>query len=205
MALSTYAELLTAVDTFAVRGDQASVAADYVTLGEARINRLLRCRRMVTRATATLDEEYEGLPSDFLGMVGVKLTDVTPKAKLEYLPPDGMDDLDASGPTSGQPAYYSIVGSELRVLPAPADSYTAELAYFAQIPALSDANPTNWLLTAAPDIYLYAALYAFGLRTEDERAPAWLQMFQQAVAELQQSELNDAQGETLAPRVAYAP
>ncbi len=42
------------------------------------------------------------------------------------------------------------------------------------MPALSDSTPTNWLLTAHPDLYLFGSMIEaemFGVN--DERAPPW--------------------------------
>ena len=66
--------------------------------------------------------------------------------------------------------------------PIPDDTYSIELSYCQRIPALSDTNPTNWLLNLYPDAYLYAALceaqpYMIG----DARLPVFEQRYQVAV------------------------
>ncbi|HUU42163.1 MAG TPA: hypothetical protein VMX57_00200 [Planctomycetota bacterium] len=53
------------------------------------------------------------------------------------------------------------------------------------VTALSDANTTNWLLTLAPDIYLYATLVEAGpYLVEDTRVPAWEAALQQRLEQL---------------------
>lgn len=67
----------------------------------------------------------------------------------------------------------------------------AELRFTRQITLsefvpLSDANPTNWMLTNAPSVYLYGALLeASAYLLDDERIPLWKQAFDNAVFELQ--------------------
>jgi len=87
--------------------------------------------------------------------------------------------------TSGQPMFYTMVGQQFQVLPSPDGSYTGELLYYAKIPALSDAAPTNWLLTEAPDVYLYATLVQSApYLKEDERTGVWAGLYQTLVNDM---------------------
>jgi hypothetical protein len=61
------------------------------------------------------------------------------------------------------------------------------MVYRRRLPALGTANQTNWLLTLAPDAYLYGALVqAEGFLAEDDRVAGWKAMFDEAIAELRQ-------------------
>jgi hypothetical protein len=71
-------------------------------------------------------------------------------------------------------------------VPIADSSYTAELVYYAKLSKLSDSNTTNWLLTAAPDIYLYGALMqAAPYLKDDARIGTWSQMYLTALQDLQ--------------------
>jgi hypothetical protein len=60
-----------------------------------------------------------------------------------------------------------------------------EMIYYAQIPALSDSNTTNWMLTKNPDIYLYGALLeASPYIMNDTRIPIWEDKYTKAMASL---------------------
>ena len=72
--------------------------------------------------------------------------------------PAPLELLDAAGVAVGRPRFWSLVGAELRYHPAPDREYTATLTYYVRIPALGDARPTNWLLVAHPDLYLFGSL-----------------------------------------------
>ena len=50
MAISTYAELQTAVTDWMARSDLSGNAADFITLGEARLNRKLPLRELTDQA-----------------------------------------------------------------------------------------------------------------------------------------------------------
>ena len=73
-----------------------------------------------------------------------------------------INDKRAASSAGGRPTCFTHVGEEIEVYPAPDSSYTAELLYYATIPALSDSNTSNWLLSLSPDIYLYGSLLQAG-------------------------------------------
>ena len=51
------------------------------------------------------------------------------------------------------------MGSTWQVFPTPdSNTYTAELAYYQKITAMTADADTNWLLTKCPEIYLYGSL-----------------------------------------------
>ena len=67
MAISTYAELQSAVGDFLNRQDLTTVIPTFIALAEADLNRSIRHRSMLTRSTATIDSQFTALPTDFLG------------------------------------------------------------------------------------------------------------------------------------------
>jgi len=61
-----------------------------------------------------------------------------------------------------------------------------EIDYYAKVVALSDAAPTNTMLTNNPDIYLYGALLeAEPFLMNDARAQLWSQAFFKAIQDIQ--------------------
>jgi len=84
--------------------------------------------------------------------------------------------------TSGQPAYYAITAGEIEVYPVPDGTYTAELYYMANLPALSDSNTSNWLLQYYPDAYLYGSLiHSAPYLKDDSRLQIWAALYQSAI------------------------
>ena len=55
MALSTYSELKTSVADWLNRSDLTSAVPDFISLAEAQVERRLRTRQMIVRATATIE------------------------------------------------------------------------------------------------------------------------------------------------------
>lgn len=166
MALSTYANLKSAIASWAHRSDITdSVAADFVTLAEAEFNRVLRCVQQETRDTLSVTSRYTALPTDFLELRRIEY-DGSPVYPLNSLSPFQQTSYRQNQPT-GDPVYYSIVGTDIEVVPTQT-SATLDILYYAKIPALSDSNTTNWLLTAWPDLYLSECLRQCAIWTKDD-------------------------------------
>jgi hypothetical protein len=179
VSISNYVELQAAVANWLARDDLSGRIPEFITLCEAKLNRVLFVPQMETRSTALIDlnsaePEFITLPDDFQTMRRIRLSSVTGKPPLEFLSGTQMDEVRYSRDNvTGQPAYFSIVGTEIELLPTPKEAYTLEMTYRALIPPLA-SNTTNWLLTLAPDIYLYGALLEAAPYTkEDERIAVW--------------------------------
>jgi len=99
---------------------------------------------------------------------------------------------------SGEPKFYSLTDESIELYPTPGDSYTLEMSYVRTIPALSDSNTSNWLLSEAPDVYLYGALVQSpGYLVEDQRLKTWAALYDQAVRQLNTSSVNAKFGSNL--------
>ena len=177
----TYTTLQAAVASWLARSDLTSQIPDFIMLAEAKLNRSLRTRQMEQRSTATATE-YMALPTLFLEMRNIKTTG-TPVYTLEQRAPFEMDALDDG--SSGRPSRYAIIANQIRLAPAPDTTYTLEIDYWESIPPLA-SNSTNWLLDAAPDVYLYGALLeASAYILDDPRIPLWMQAYERTINQLQ--------------------
>lgn len=179
MAISNYTELQAAVASWLARDDLSSRIPDFITLAEAKFNRVLLHPRMEGRSTLTVNTlltspEYLDLPSTFQTMRYARLSGVVGKPRLQFVTQTQMEDYRYSRDNiAGQPIYFSIVGSQIELAPTPSQNYDVEIVYRSNIPPLA-SNATNWLLTLAPDLYLYGALLEAAPYTEqDERVAVW--------------------------------
>lgn len=185
MALSTYAELKASVADWLNRSDLTSAITDFVSLAEAQMERTLRTTQMITRATATINAEYNATPGDFLEARTFKL-DTNPVTPLQFETIDSLDSLLTQYTSSAKPLFFGVVGSQIRVVPVPDSSYTGELIYYSKLSKLSDTTTTNWLLTKAPDVYLYGSLLqAAPYLQDDARIQVWSSLYQAGIQELQ--------------------
>jgi hypothetical protein len=186
MALDTYSGLKTTIADYLNRDDLTSIIPSFITLAEAKFNRKLRVRQMVKRATATIDTQYFAFPSDFLQAKELQLN-TNPITYLQYVTQNqgdyGSQNVYLS---AGKPAYYTIIGSQIEVIPTPDTGYTGELTYYGKITALSDSNTSNWLLAYAPDLYLYGALLeATPYLKDDERLAVWSTLYTNSIGDIE--------------------
>jgi len=192
MAISTYAELQTAVANWLDRDDLTDRIPEFIVLAEARMNRVLRLRLMenkYTASTAAAQRNY-ALPTGYIQMRNFQVNS-SPITPLQYVTPEMYDRLYGST-GSGTPQFYTIIAGELQLGPIPGSVMTLEMLFYKKITALSVSNPTETMLTDNPDVYLYGALVeAEPFIMNDERVQLWHQGFQQAVSDLQEQDNKD--------------
>lgn len=182
MALTTYAELQTAIVSEVDRsGDAALVAAvpDLIKRAEAKLNRRLRLREMETQATATYAATNTtrriANPTGLLEMLSL------------WIKPASAADTQYRLLRQVTPAqfakYYSVQGdvthfvmrSDIELNAVVGADHTLQMHYFKRLDIATDS--TNWLLTNYPDAYLYGALVEYlsfdAGAAESPNAPLW--------------------------------
>ena len=199
MTIASYVELQAAVAGWTHRSDLAARTGEFIALGEARLNRRLRTRRMLRRAVAVIDGPVQAAPADFLAVETFRLN--AADRPLDARGPDAMSRWKAErGGAAGTPTSYAVVGEAFEFGPAPAGAHAATLTYYAALPALSEAEPSNWLLASAPDAYLWAALLGAADYLHDDAMTAkYGALFEAAVGELERADREDAAAGRLTP------
>ena len=191
----TYSELKTAIANYLNRSDLTSDIDTFIDNTEAELNRRLRTKDMIKRATATADSQYLTVPTDWLEAINVEIT----ANNFSPLFQQSIESLDvyrkANNNSSGQPIYYAMVDDSIELAPTPDSSYTLQLTYYAKISALSDSNTSNFVSASHPDVYLYGALkHASIYLMEDERIPMFTQQFEKALEEMRLAQEKSAFG-----------
>jgi hypothetical protein len=208
MAISTVAELKTAISNWMNRSDLTSRIPEFISLAEAGFNRNLRTREMLVRSTASTSGQYVSLPTDYLEMLNIELTSTSPPKRLVYITSDRSDDYrERQNNKTGIPDYYTIEGTSIQLLPTPSEAVTVQLNYYQDIPALSGLADSgdNWLLLAHPDVYLYGTLMQASPYVMDpQSAGQWGGLLDRSMQELQLSdEKSRYSGGTLNMRPKY--
>lgn len=180
MAITTYAELQTAIADWLNRADLVDKIPDFITLAEATLNNVLRSPWQVTSASVAISAATRSasVPSDMLEAIYLQSSDTNP---LEQVSPSQLISLRRQRlRTNGTPRFFAILGRTFELAPTPAGNSNLQLVYYQQIPALTTVNTTNWLLQRHPDIYLYTALmHAAPYLADDAR----LQVFNSLVTQ----------------------
>jgi len=163
MSIVDFASLSQAVTDNLARSDLAPFVPDFITMAENWLNfgadgiDPLRCREMETVVPLTPDPVtgISPLPADYLQYIRASVIN-TQRATLSYLTPDQAERWYPDG-TGGIAEFFSIIGTGLYTYPI-TTSQQLSLVYYAALPPLTAGNPTNWLLTKSPSLYLRAAL-----------------------------------------------
>lgn len=168
-----YSDLQTSVTNWAARSDSLTVAEvpNFIAFATDSFNHgipertvaPLRTREMLTTGDVTPVDGVATLPDDFLQISGV--TSLNSIRRPLSLVSSGYTDARYADRAGGLPNSFSIIGNSLSTYPV--SSTALELVYYQKIPALSNDNPSNWLLAKLPALYLHASLYQLGMFTKD--------------------------------------
>ena len=182
MAITTYAELKTAIADFLNRDDLTAVIPTFISLAEAQIARDVRHWKQEKRVTMSVDERYENLSNDWLE---IKMVALTTGKMLQTISASEMARRREGSNASAEPRYIRMTADQIEFYPTPDAATDISMLYYARIPALSDTDTTNWLLTDAPDVLLYGALlHSAPYLTDDARAAIWGALYQAGVEKL---------------------
>jgi len=87
---------------------------------------------------------------------------------------------------------YTIIADEIQLGPIPGSVQTIEMLFYKKFDALTSVAATNWMITNAPDIYLYGCLLeAEPFIMNDPRVQLWATAFKQAITDLQDQDNKD--------------
>lgn len=186
MAISTYSELQAAAANWLVRGDLTARVPEFITLAEARLNRIARARRAETEASLTLASAARtiALPAAFGEPLRCWIVVDSERDELPYMEPSLL----SASSLQARPAVWTIDAANLAFDRAADQAYGIVLRYLARF-TLSDAAPTNALLSDAPDLYLFGTLCeAAPFLRDADLASAYETKFSRAVREFNSKE-----------------
>lgn len=176
MAITNYTELQATISDWLNRTDLAPVVETFIANAEATLRRRPEVRNLVTTVllvpTGTEDVD---LPFDLKQLEALYYSGPTRFGSVDIVPQDALAMEKRAAGLSGPPRKAAFIQKRrLRFAPVPDEDQLLSLEYWQTVPTLTDAAPTNWLLTEQPDIYLYASLVESApyLR-EDPRLQVW--------------------------------
>ncbi|MFI4965816.1 MAG: hypothetical protein ACHP9T_10655 [Caulobacterales bacterium] len=182
MTITTYAELQAAAANWLVRADLTQRIPEFITLAEARLNRVLRARLAETEValTATTGARTIPLPAGFAEPLALWIVASGARQELRFVEASLLEA--STGP--GRPCNWSIDGANL-AFERPCDqAYGLVLRMLLKF-ALSDTAPANGLLSDHPDAYLFATLCEAGpFLRDDALAGAYEARLERAIGEI---------------------
>jgi len=173
--ITDYASLQSQIAAWLNREDLTAQIPVFIQFVEADINTRLRTREMIVRATATSSAEYVQLPADWLEAINLHIVDG--QQPLRFVTLDEADRINKLQNYTAS-SFYSLMNGAIELVPEPGDDLDIEMIYYGKVPELTTSETTNWLLTKAPDLYLYGSLvHASPFLMDDQRIPTFASMY----------------------------
>lgn len=161
MAISTYAELKTAVAAWANRSDLTSVIPDFIRYAHDTI-----AREIVIGEDITLDSATETLPTYAREVVAL----YAGSWATQPLELGAIDEVQNLG--TGKPYMYRVSSSTIYLAPTPDQAYAGKILYRLSRTFFASDSATNTVLTRYPHLYLHGALEEFARYDKDTDAEA---------------------------------
>ena len=161
----TYSTLKSAIQNYTDSTETTFVANldNFIETAEQRILNsidLQYFRKNVT-GTVTANDQYLGVPTDYLASFSLSVVSSSSKEFLLEKDVNYIQSVNPNSATTGVPKYYAYFDIDNFILaPTPSADAVAELHYFyrpASLTAAGDSG-TTWLSTNAPNAMLYGSL-----------------------------------------------
>lgn len=125
-----------------------------------------------TTLSTTASQRTVALPSDFLKIINLKVTENSYNYTMEQQPYVLVDDLDTQTSFTTRPRFYALLENELVVWPRPQMAFSLLLTYYRSLPELvQDSDSNAWTTTAQDAAIAQAMCDIFTLyKVDDKRA-----------------------------------
>jgi hypothetical protein len=202
MSISSYSDMKSLVARRMKRTDLTDYIPDYIALGEARIYRELRVRQMETTLSGTTASGVIALPSGYQELKFAYFSG-SPTTKLVRKDSEWIYHNFPTRSSDGTPTHIGRDGTNFIFGPYPTDGLTLAGTFYKRLDALSASNTSNWLITDAPDLLLYASLIEAQIDVlRDDRIPMWEAKYQETKRRVEHaSEQEEFSGSPLASTV----
>jgi hypothetical protein len=158
--ITDYASLKAEIVSESHRTDLTAKLPDFIQRTEREMARLLPLRAFETTVTGTSTGTIT-LPADFDQVELLVLNTNGREYPMDYTSPNGV-----SAYVSGNPNRYTLLNGVIRFIAPTGGEYT--LNYLRKLVPLSDAAPTNFIVTEHPDAYLYGAMVQVAMYEQDD-------------------------------------
>lgn len=177
MAISTNAELKTAVASWLHRSDLTTTIPDFIALCESDLRRDLRVREMEASTSVAITSTTLAIPTGFIEARKLTLNDI----ELDYVEPGYFTSI------SDDTTYnYTTQGANFLFQTS---AGTVKVYYYSAFAALSADADTNWLLTTHPDAYLFGSLSWAAVYTQQDPAQ-WRTLYRSAIDRIRTTQRN---------------
>lgn len=185
--ITNYTTLQSTIADYLNRADLTAQIPTFIQLAEADFNTRIRTREMIVRAEAQSSNEFVQLPADWLEAINLHIIDGA--QPLRFVTLDEADYINKQQIFTNV-AAYSLMNGAIELIPAPGADIDIEMIYYGKITPLSSEVATNWLLTKAPDVYLYGSLmHAQPFLMDDQRMPIFASLYNSRIEALNEESM----------------
>lgn len=199
MSITNYATLQTAIAGWLKRDDLTSNIPDFIALYEAQMNRdlmnmtpphlSLEATQSGTLAVTTTPPLLLAYPAGYKGTKRFQIQVSGDYYALEYKTPDQAGAYFASG----KPRFYTTNGTNIEIAAPPDTTYAYRWDYYSALAPLSAG--VNWLITNAPDLYLYGSLaHSAPFLKNDARLETWASIYTTLLRSVEMENTRNRQG-----------
>lgn len=191
--LSTYDELVVAVENYIEREDLVDVIPMFIRLAEISIQQDTDLRLRMTESETTglsmvAGTDHIDMPADMIECRWIRADYSGRAGNLSLVSQEKFNVIRAND-DSGKPQAYLHRGMEIALAPTPTATHGYDIGGYYGITALSEANATNYILTNFPNAMLFGALMeAQPWMQDDNRFVLWEKRYAKAVAALNRTE-----------------
>lgn len=172
-AITSYGTLKTEVANFLNRTDLTADIPLFIQFAQKRIYRDLRVKAMEASLSSTIASGVIAVPTGYVAMK-YAYVNISPVQKLERKDAEWIYYNYPTRSADGSPLFFAREAENFIFGPYPDSTYTIKGVYYKRLTAFSADADTNWFITDAPDLLLFASLLEAELFTNnDQRAQVW--------------------------------
>lgn len=187
--ITSYATLQTEIAAYLARDDLTTWIPNFVQNAENKLYRRLNLRNEETALSVSISSGVAAVPTDFKGLKFAYYS-ASPVVPLDWVTLDKLyRDYPNRTDTTTSPEVISREAGNFIFGPVAADG-TLNGVYYAKQDPLRTTDP-SWYVTNAPEVLLYGSLLESApFIKDDPRLPVWANLFNDAVASLEEEEMN---------------
>lgn len=171
--ITSYGTLKTEVANFLNRTDLTADIPLFIQFAQKRIYRDLRVKAMEASFSSAIASGVIAVPTGYIEMK-YAYVNISPVQKLERKDAEWIYYNYPTRSADGIPLFIAREAENFIFGPYPDSTYTIKGVYYKRLTAFSADADTNWFITDAPDLLLFASLLEAELFiNNDQRATIW--------------------------------